>query len=130
MYSVSLRLRNLNTKLPQYCVALKPARWSSSVSLGTNQGASKMPRGVLRLGAAIGTGRTQIHRKLKALTGQSPGEGIWAMRLHRALLQARTGTVAGVACQVGYGSPAHFSTAFSRQFGYPPSVAARYAEVG
>ena len=49
------------------------------------------------MGAAIGTGRTQIHRKLKAPAGQSPGGGIRAMRLHRALLQARTGTVAGVA---------------------------------
>ena len=67
--SVPLRVRRLNTALPQYGVALKPARWSSSVSLGANQGARKMPRGVLRLGAAIGTGRTQIHRKLKALTG-------------------------------------------------------------
>ena len=88
--------------------------------------------GVDQLGADIGMGRTQVHRKLKALTGQSPGEGIRAMRLHRALalLRARTGTVAEVAYQVGYGSPAHFSTAFSRQFGYPPSAAARYAEVG
>ena len=88
--------------------------------------------GVDQPGAAIGTGRTQVHRKLKALTGQSPGEGIRAMRLHRALalLRARTGTVAGVACQVGYGSPAHFSTVFSRQFGYPPSAAARYAAAG
>ena len=88
--------------------------------------------GVDQLGAAIGTGRTQVHCKLKALTGQSPGEGIRAMRLHwaLALLRARTGTVAGVACQVGYGSPAHFSTVFSRQFGYPPSAAARYAAAG
>ena len=52
------------------------------------------------------------------------------MRLHRALLRACIGTVAGVAYQVGYGSPAHFSTAFSRQFGYPPSAAARYAAAG
>ena len=83
-------------------------------------------------GAAIGTGRTQIHCKLKAPAGQSPGEGIRAMRLHRALalLRARTSTVAGVACQVGYGSPAHFFMAFSRQSGYPPSAAARYAAVG
>jgi AraC-like DNA-binding protein len=36
-------------------------------------------------------------------------------------LQAKVGTVAEVAYQVGYGSPAHFSTAFSRQFGYAPS---------
>jgi len=48
-------------------------------------------------------------------------------RLHRALalLQERAGTVAEVGYQVGFSSPAHFSTVFSRQFGYPPSEVAR-----
>ena len=81
--------------------------------------------GVDELSSAIGMSRTQVHRKLKALTGQSPGEHIRGTRLQRAraLLQAQVGTVAEVAYQVGFGSPAAFSTAFSRQFGYPPSVA-------
>ena len=81
--------------------------------------------GVDELSSAIGMSRTQVHRKLKALTGQSPGEHIRGTRLQRAraLLRAQVGTVAEVAYQVGFGSPAAFSTAFSRQFGYPPSVA-------
>jgi len=85
--------------------------------------------GVDELGADIGMSRTQVHRKLKALTGQSPGEYIRGTRLHRALalLQAQVGTVAEVSYQVGFGSPAAFSTAFSRQFGYPPSAAAQQA---
>ena len=80
--------------------------------------------GVDQLGSDLGLSRTQLHRKLKALTGQAPGEYLRQTRLLRALalLQARVGTVADVAYQVGYGSPAHFSTAFSRQFGYPPSA--------
>ncbi|MDB5270921.1 MAG: hypothetical protein JWP58_3961, partial [Hymenobacter sp.] len=83
--------------------------------------------GVDELGTDIGLSRTQLHRKLKALTGQSPGESLRATRLNRALalLQAQVGTVAEVAYQVGFGSPAAFSTAFSRQFGLPPSAAAR-----
>ncbi|WP_460616281.1 ATP-binding protein [Hymenobacter ruber] len=83
--------------------------------------------GVDELGADIGLSRTQIHRKLKALTGQSPGESLRTTRLNRALalLQAQVGTVAEVAYQVGFGSPAAFSTAFSRQFGLPPSAVAR-----
>ncbi|MDO7849885.1 response regulator [Hymenobacter sp. M29] len=87
--------------------------------------------GVDQLGNDIGMSRTQVHRKLKALTGQSPGEYIRGMRLHRALalLRAQVGTVAEVSYQVGFGSPAAFSTAFSRQFGYPPSAAVRHAEV-
>ena len=83
--------------------------------------------GVDQLGADIGMSRTQIHRKLKALTGQSPGESIRVTRLNRALalLRTRAGSVAEVAYQVGFANPTHFSTAFSRQFGYPPSAAAR-----
>ncbi|WP_317191980.1 two-component regulator propeller domain-containing protein [Hymenobacter rubidus] len=86
--------------------------------------------GVDQLGADIGMSRTQVHRKLKALTGQSPGEHIRGTRLHRAraLLRAQVGTVAEIAYQVGFGSPAAFSTAFSRQFGYPPSAAVRQTE--
>jgi signal transduction histidine kinase/ligand-binding sensor domain-containing protein/DNA-binding response OmpR family regulator len=83
--------------------------------------------GVDQLGADLNLSRTQLHRKLKALTGQAPGEYLRHTRLLRALalLQARVGTVAEVAYQVGYGSPAHFSTAFSRQFGYPPSAVSK-----
>ncbi|MBD2723929.1 ATP-binding protein [Hymenobacter armeniacus] len=88
--------------------------------------------GVDELGADIGMSRTQVHRKLKALTGQSPGECIRSARLYRALalLQAQVGTVAEVAYQVGFGSPAAFSTAFSRQFGYPPSATVRHHKAG
>jgi signal transduction histidine kinase/ligand-binding sensor domain-containing protein/AraC-like DNA-binding protein/ActR/RegA family two-component response regulator len=83
--------------------------------------------GVDQLGTDVGLSRTQVHRKLKALTGQSPGDYIRGTRLHRAraLLRAQVGTVAEVSYQVGFGSPAAFSTAFSRQFGYPPSAATR-----
>jgi signal transduction histidine kinase/ligand-binding sensor domain-containing protein/AraC-like DNA-binding protein len=85
--------------------------------------------GVDELGQDIGMSRTQVHRKFKALTGQSPGEYIRSTRLHRALalLQGQVGTVAEISYQVGFGSPAAFSTAFSRQFGYPPSAAVRHA---
>jgi len=80
--------------------------------------------GVDQLGQEIGLSRTQLHRKLKAITGQSPGDCLRQTRLLRALalLQARVGTVAEVAYQVGFSSPNHFSTAFSKQFGYPPSA--------
>lgn len=83
--------------------------------------------GVDQLGQEIGLSRTQLHRKLKAITGQSPGDCIRQTRLLRALalLQARVGTVAEVSYQVGFSSPNHFSTAFSKQFGYPPSAVAK-----
>ncbi|RTQ45812.1 hybrid sensor histidine kinase/response regulator [Hymenobacter gummosus] len=71
----------------------------------------------------VALSRAQLHRKLKALTGEAPSDFIRGLRLRRAhvLLAARAGTVSEVAYQVGFNSPAHFSTSFSRQFGYAPS---------
>ena len=79
------------------------------------------------LSAALHLSRAQAHRKLKILTGQSPGEFVRTARLLRAhaLLQGRVGTVAEVAYRVGFASPAHFSTAFSRHFGCSPSEVAK-----
>lgn len=78
---------------------------------------------VEQLADEVALSRAQLHRKLKALTGQAPSDFIRGLRLRRAhvLLAARAGTVSEVAYQVGFNSPAHFSTSFSRQFGYAPS---------
>lgn len=78
--------------------------------------------GADQLAGDLALSRTQLHRKLKQLLDQSPGELIRIIRLQRAhaLLKNRAGTVAEVAYMVGYGNPANFSTSFSRHFGYPP----------
>ncbi|GAB3550012.1 hypothetical protein GCM10027577_28470 [Spirosoma fluminis] len=76
-----------------------------------------------RLCEEVGLGRTQLHRKLKALINQTPGDLLRVLRLQRAheLLRGNVSTVAEVAYSVGFGNPANFSTSFSRHFGYPPS---------
>ncbi|MBP7558033.1 MAG: response regulator [Chitinophagaceae bacterium] len=78
--------------------------------------------GADQLAGDLALSRTQLHRKLKQVIDQSPGELIRIIRMQRAhaLLQNRTATVAEVAYMVGYGNPANFSTSFSRHFGYPP----------
>lgn len=79
-----------------------------------------------QLALDIGLSRTQLHRKLKALIGQAPGELIRIVRLQyaRNLLERRVATVAEVAYMVGFSSPASFSASFSRHFGFPPKMAA------
>ena len=68
--------------------------------------------------------RTQLHRKLTALTNLSTTGFIHSVRLDKAqeLLQTDTEelTVAEVAYRVGYSSPTYFSKVFSDHFGYPP----------
>jgi len=75
-----------------------------------------------QLAADMGLSRTQLHRKLKGLIGQAPGELIRIVRLQYAhdLLERRVATVSEVAYMVGFGSPASFSSSFSRHFGFPP----------
>lgn len=77
-----------------------------------------------QLARDMGLSRTQLHRKLKDLINQSPGELIRIVRLQYAheLLQRRVATVAEVAYMVGFGSPASFSASFSRHFGFAPKT--------
>ncbi|MBV6506060.1 MAG: Sensor histidine kinase RcsC [Syntrophorhabdaceae bacterium] len=74
------------------------------------------------LGHEVGMSRSQIHRKLKALTDQSASQFIRSLRLQRAveLLKQNAGTVAEIAYQVGFGSQAYFTKCFHEQFGCTP----------
>ncbi|MGB0176587.1 MAG: response regulator [Owenweeksia sp.] len=71
----------------------------------------------------IGMSRTQLHRKLKALTNQSTTAFVRSIRLNVALTMLRKGTdnVTEVAYAVGFSSQAYFSKCFQKKFGFPPS---------
>jgi len=78
--------------------------------------------GVVELARDIGVSRSQLHRKLRELTGQSASQVIREYRLNKAkdLLEKKAATVAEVSYQVGFGSPSYFNTCFHDFFGYPP----------
>jgi signal transduction histidine kinase/DNA-binding response OmpR family regulator/ligand-binding sensor domain-containing protein len=83
--------------------------------------------GVEDLSRAVGMSRSQIHRKLTALTGLATGDFIRYLRLHRAmdLLQQNAATISEIAYSVGFSTPAHFSKCFHEQFGRTPSEVRR-----
>ncbi|MFQ5677360.1 MAG: response regulator, partial [bacterium] len=70
----------------------------------------------------VGMSRTQLHRKLRALTNQSTTEFIRFIRLQRAadLLQQDSGSIAEIAYMVGFSSQAYFSRRFQEQYGVTP----------
>jgi DNA-binding response OmpR family regulator len=76
------------------------------------------------LGETVGMSRSQLHRKLKAITDQSPSVFVRTLRLQHAyhLLQQRAGNISEVAFQVGIPNLAYFSRSFSEQYGFPPST--------
>ncbi len=75
-----------------------------------------------QLERALAMSRSQIFRKVKALTGKSPSLFIRSIRLHhgRHLLQTTTLTVSEIAYQVGYSALNNFSDAFLEEFGERP----------
>ena len=79
--------------------------------------------GVPELSQAIGFSRSQLHRKLSALTDKSASQLIREMRLYRAkdLLEQKAGNASEVAYRCGFSSPAQFSKSFKKFFGYSPS---------
>ena len=75
------------------------------------------------LGKETGLSRTQLHRKVTALTGYTAGKFIRIYRLNRAaeMIRKKSGTVAEIAYDVGFGSPSYFAECFRKQFGKLPS---------
>jgi signal transduction histidine kinase/DNA-binding response OmpR family regulator/streptogramin lyase len=67
--------------------------------------------------------RSQLYRKIHALTGMPPNEFIRYNRLQRAaeLLKQHTGNIAEIAYEVGFNNPSYFSECFKKQFGVLPS---------
>jgi signal transduction histidine kinase/AraC-like DNA-binding protein len=79
--------------------------------------------GMEDLEKGIGMSRSQIHRKLKALTDQSATTFIRNYRLYRAadLLKQDAGNITEIAYQVGFNSQTYFSSCFHELFGCSPS---------
>lgn len=75
------------------------------------------------LARTVGFSRSQLHRKLKALTDKSPNQLIREFRLTRAreLLEQKTASVSEIAYQVGYSNLSYFSKSYKDQFGVLPS---------
>jgi AraC-like DNA-binding protein len=64
-----------------------------------------------------------LHRKLIALTGQSPSEVLRTTRLLRAkeLLVKKAANPSEIAYKVGFNSHTYFSKCFKEEFGVSPS---------
>ena len=67
--------------------------------------------------------RSQLNRKLRALTKQSATEFIRCLRLKRAaqLLEHHSGNISEIAYEVGFTNPSRFAEYFRKLFGVSPS---------
>ncbi len=71
----------------------------------------------------IGMSRTQLHRKITALTGHSTTRFVRSVRYQKAkgLLHQSELTIAEIAYQVGFSDPAYFSRMFKKETGATPT---------
>lgn len=78
--------------------------------------------GIAELCQTLNISRTQLHRKLKKLTGLSTSHYIRSLRLNIAkeLLEETQLNVSEVAFTVGFSSATYFSKVFKQKFGYSP----------
>lgn len=80
---------------------------------------------VVQLATEAGMSRSQLHRKLQALTNQSATEFIRYYRLTRAMdmIKRNAGSIAEIGYKVGFSSPSYFSKTFLQQYGITPGQA-------
>ena len=76
------------------------------------------------IGEAMHLSRTQLYRKIKAISGKTPTQFIRSMRMKKALelLKTTHKTVSEIAYQVGFNDPNYFSRTFQKEFGITPSA--------
>ena len=74
------------------------------------------------LGEAVFMSRSHLFRKLKAITGQTPIELIYQVRIKRSmeLLLARKLSISEIAYEVGFKNPSSFTSSFKKQYGKSP----------
>lgn len=78
----------------------------------------------------VGMSRTQLHRKLKELTGFSAARFMQNIRMQQAmkLLKEKRVNVSQIAYSVGFSSQTHFSTTFKQYYGVSPTEYIRQLE--
>ncbi len=79
--------------------------------------------GIEQMGRELGYSRAQLHRKIKALTGESPSRLLRNARLQRAreLLQNSSKSVSEIGYEVGFTSPSYFTKSYKEFYGSLPS---------
>ena len=79
--------------------------------------------GVPEMQKTLALSKTQLHRKLKALTNQAPGEFLRNYRLKKAaqLIATKVDNVTQIAYSIGFDNLSYFAKCFKELYGVTPS---------
>lgn len=97
-----------------------------------NKNMSNPDFSVEQLSEMVGVSRTQLHRKVKNMTGLSAGRFVQNIRMQQAaaLLKQKGMNIAEIADMVGFSTRTHFATAFKSYYGMSPSEYIRQQDPG
>ena len=84
------------------------------------------------LSKKLGISQSQLYRKLKALTGDTPNTFIRNIRLHKSLLllQETELNISEIGYEVGFTNPSYFSKSFNKKYGKSPLYYRKLSESG
>jgi signal transduction histidine kinase/DNA-binding response OmpR family regulator len=112
----------IKLKPSEIAVTSADEKFLNNVMQAIEKNMSEEDFGVEELAREVAMSRSQLHRKLIALTNQAPSEVLRNTRLLRAkeLLQKKFAKPSEVAFKVGFNSHTYFSKCFKEEFGISP----------
>lgn len=106
-------------------IKIRDKEWIDELTKHVEESFGKVILDVESLAASVYLSSRQMNRKLKAITGLSPGKFIKEVQLQTARKILENGafiSISEVAYQVGFENPSNFSRAFKSRFGKSPSA--------
>ena len=99
------------------------AEFMENVLLAINKNMDNEDFSVEELGSTVAMSRSNLFRKLKAITGQTPVEFIYFIRMNKAmqLLLERRHSISQISFEVGFKSASSFTKSFKKHFGKAPT---------
>lgn len=76
-----------------------------------------------RLAETVSLSKSTLHRRIKTITGMTPGEFIHNVKMKKAcdLIKSKGQTIAEVAYSLGFSDPKYFTKCFKDEFGITPT---------
>ena len=116
--------RNMSASIAEFAVMPADERFLKRVLSFVESRLDDPDLSVDWLSSQMALSRSQLHRKIQALTNQTVVEFIRTIRLKHAvqLLDSKAATISEIAYQTGFGNPDYFRRCFKKQFGVSPSA--------
>ena len=109
---------------PSVNVPSQDAEFISKLSEAIHQNFTDESFSVEKLASIMGQSRSNLYRKVLAITSESPSETLKRVRLEHAaqLLKQNAGTISEIAYASGFNSISHFSKSFKMAYNVSPTV--------